>query len=171
MRFVSNINYHVPIRHVRVPKGYSPFPGSVRLLTLVVNLRMIYRTLLFVLMLMLWHWRINASEDRSGINDKRNEDPMIWNVSVATQSQLDQFMKNVTAYNNRKNTSYLYLSLASDNSGYALDIVKLMNISLTNGGSLILESKGGPAEIDCIASQSDVNELKEVVQPISRALL
>ena len=170
MRLVSNINYYVPIRHVRVSKGNSPFPGSVRLRTLVVNLRMIFRTLLFVLISMLWHWRINASEDGSGINDKRNEDPMIWNVSVANQSQLDQFMKNVTAYNDRKNTSCLHLSLAGDNS-YMLDIVKLMNISLTNDSSLILESKGGPAEIDCTASQSDVNKLKEVVQPISHASL
>ena len=79
-------------------------------------------------------------------------------------------MENVTAYNDRRNTSYLHLSLAGDNS-YTLDIVKLMNISLTNGGSLILESKGGSVEIDCTASQSDLKELEEVVQPISRASL
>ena len=96
--------------------------------------------------------------------------PIIWNVSVTTQLQLDQFMENVTAYNDRRNTSYLHLSLAGDNN-YVLDIVKLMNISLTNGGSIILESKGGPAEIDCTASPSDVKELKEVVPPISRASL
>ena len=95
---------------------------------------------------------------------------MVWNVSVSTQPQLDQFMENMTAYNDRRNTSCLHLSLAGD-SNYMLDIVKLMSISLTNGGSLILESKGGPAEIYCTASQSDVNELKEVVQPISRASL
>ena len=135
---------------------------------------MIFKNPLVVQILLLWHWRINASEDGSCMNNEMitsELDPIIWNVSVATQLQLDQFMDNVTAYNNRRNTSCLHLSLASDNSGYVLDIVKLMNISLTNGGSLILESKGGPAEIDCTASQSDVKELKEVVQPISRASL
>ena len=132
---------------------------------------MISGNLLFVLISLSWHWRVIASEDGSGKNDELiSEDPMVWNVSVSTQSQLDQFMENMTAYNDRRNTSYLHLSLAGDNN-YMLDIIKLMNISLTNGGSLILESKGGSAEIDCIANQSDVNELKEVVQPISRASL
>ena len=125
--------------------------------------------LLLVLLSLLWYWRINASEEGSGTNDEiiTSEDPMIWNVSVSTQPQLDQFMGNMTAYNDIRNTSYLHLSLAGDNS-YTLDIVKLMNISLTNNGSLILESKGGSAEIDCTA---DLEELKEVVQPISRASL
>ena len=132
---------------------------------------MIFRNLdlLLVLLSLLWYWRINASEDGSGTNDEiiTSEDPMIWNVSVSTQPQLDQFMGDMTAYNDIRNTSYLHLSLAGDNS-YTLDIVKLMKISLTNNGSLILESKGGSAEIDCTA---DLEELKEVVQPISRASL
>ena len=126
--------------------------------------------LLLVLLSLLWYWRINnASEDGSGTNDEiiTSEDPMIWNVSVSTQPQLDQFIGNMTAYNNIRNTSYLHLSLAGDNS-YTLDIVKLMNISLTNNGSLILESKGGSAEIDCTV---DLEELKKVLQPISRASL
>ena len=134
---------------------------------------MIFRNPLVVQILLLWHWRINASEDGSGTNNEvitSELDPIIWNVSVATQLQLDQFMQNMTTYNNRRNTSCLHLSLVGDNSGYAL-IVKLMNISLTNGGSLILESKGGPAEIYCTASQSDVKELIKVVQPISLASL
>ena len=134
---------------------------------------MIFGNLLFVLMSVLWHWGIDASEDGSGMNNEMITSelgPIIWNVSVTTQSQLDQFMENVTAYNDRRNTSCLHLSLAGDNN-YMLDIVKLMNISLTNDSSLILESKGRPAEIDCTASQSDVKELKEVVQPISRASL
>ena len=135
---------------------------------------MIFRNLdlLFVLLSLLWYWRINASEDGSGINDEiiTSEDPIIWNVSVSTQSQLDQFMENVTAHNDRRNTSYLHLSLAGENS-YTLDIVKLMNISLTTDGSLILESKGRLADIDCTSSHSDLKELKEVVQAISRASL
>ena len=81
---------------------------------------------------MLWHWKINASKDGSGMNDKMTTsklDPIIWNVSVTTQSQLDQFMENVTAYNDKISMSFLYLSLAGENS-YVLDIVKLINISV-----------------------------------------
>ena len=119
-----------------------------------------------------WHWRSNASEDGTGSLSGTSElDPVTWNVSVTNQSQLDQFMTNVTTYNDRRNTSYLHLSLASNNNSYTLDIVKLMNISLTNDGKLILESKGGSAEIDCRASQPDLKELIKIVQPISHASL
>ena len=48
-----------------------------------------------------------------------------------------------------------------------LDVVKLMNISLIDGGSLIMESNDGVAEINCTASYYDVDELREVVRPIS----
>ena len=71
--------------------------------------------LLFVLLSLLWYWRIGVSEDGSGTNNEikvTSEDPMIWNVSVSTQSQLDRFFENVTAYNDRRNTNYFHLSLA-----------------------------------------------------------
>ena len=134
---------------------------------------MIFRNLSFVLMLLLWHWRINASEDGSGMNNKTitsEQDPIIWSFSVATQLQLDQFMENMTTYNNRRNTSCLHLSLVGDNC-YVLDIVKLMNIGLTDGAVLAMEGTGGIVEIHCTASQSDLEELREVVRPISRASL
>ena len=139
----------------------------------LVNMTLRNLYLLFVLLSLLWYWRIGASEDGSGTNDEiiPSEDSMIWNVSVSTQSQLDKFMENVTAHNGKRNTSYLHLLLTGGNS-YTLDIVKLMNISLTDDtGKLIVESKGGSAEIDCRASQSDLEELRNVVQPISRVLL
>ena len=124
---------------------------------------MIPKNLLFVLMSLVSHCRIGANGDA-------NDRGMIWNVSVATQLQLDQFMENVTAYNNRGSTSYFHLSLTGENN-YELDIVKLMNISLTDGGCLILENKGGPTEIKCTTTQSNLEELRDFVQPISRAFL
>ena len=45
-----------------------------------------------------------------------------------------------------------------------------MKINVTNS-CLVMESMGGPAEINCTASESDPEKLKEVVQPISRASL
>ena len=124
---------------------------------------MIFRSLPLVVISILWHWR-------TGRGTGTNTTLLTWNVSVATQSQLDQFIENVTAYNGDRNTSYLRLSLASENA-FVLDIVRLMNISLIDGGSLIIESNGGAVEIDCTASHSDLEELKEVLQPISRASL
>ena len=70
----------------------------------------------------------------------------------------------------RTTFTYHWLALAGDNN-YILDIVKLMNVSLINDGKLLVESKGGPAKIDCRASQSDLEELRNIVQPISRASL
>ena len=130
---------------------------------------MIFNNLLLVLTTILLHWNIDAIEDKiedsSGIGVSFEE---IWKVSVTTQSQLNQFMENVTAYN--EDTYIIHLSLAGENH-FTLDIVKLMNVSLIDGGILVMEGKGGTVEIICIASHSDLKELKEVVQPISRASL
>ena len=130
-----------------------------------------FRNILVVLMSMLWLGTDGDSTDGSGFVVLPEEPCLEWNIVVASQSQLDQVIENVTSYSDRgTNTCYFHLSLAGGNS-YVLDIVKLMNISLTDGGSLIMESKGGVAEINCTASQSDLQELREVVQPISRASL
>ena len=124
---------------------------------------MIFRSLPLIVVSILWHWR-------TGRGIGTNTTPLAWNVSVISQSQLDQFIENVTAYNGDRNTSYLRLSLASENA-YVLDIVRLMNVSLIDGGSLIIESNSGTVEIDCTASHSDLEELRKVLQPISRASL
>ena len=127
--------------------------------------RMIFRSLLLVVISILWHWRTGR-----GTGTNTTLLTLAWNVSVASQSQLDQFIENVTAHNGERNTSYFRLSLVSENA-YVLDIVRLMNINLIDGGSLIIESNGGTVEIDCTASHSDLEELREVLQPISRASL
>ena len=135
------------------------------------------RNSLLVLVLIFWHWRTDAAGGTT------NSKVLNWRVSVANQSQLDQFINNVTAASNDKGTtSNIHLSLDGDNT-YTLDIVKLMNINITNS-SLIMKSKGGPVEINCTTNSSlimkskggpvEINctaneKLGEVVQPISRA--
>ena len=97
----------------------------------------------------------------------RNYKASIWWVSVADQSQLDQFINNVTSPSNRGNTSDIHLSLAGDNT-YVLDIIKLMRINI-NSSSLIIEGKDGLAKIDCTAaSQPDPETL---IQPLLNASL
>ena len=93
----------------------------------------------------------------TGCNDS-DENLTVWNATVVTQLELAQFIENVTAYTDRKNTTNcVYLSLAGENN-YKLDIVKLMQISIN--GSLIMESIDGSANVNCIIDvncTSDVN--------------
>ena len=117
---------------------------------------MYLRNSLLLLVSMFWHWRTDAA------NGTRNVKVLNWTVTVSNQSQLDQFINNVTASSDKGDTNNIHLSLAGDNT-YILDIVKLMKINTTDS-SLIMKSNGGPAKINCTASQSEQD-----LQPISRA--
>ena len=85
------------------------------------------------------------------------------NVHVTNQSQLDKFINGTNV------TADTHLTLTGNNA-YVLDIIKLINV-YKDSSQLIMESKGGPAEITCTASESDPDKLKEIVQPITRASL
>ena len=120
-------------------------------------------SLLKVLVLVLWYWRTNAC-----CNDS-DEDLTVWNITIVNRLELNWFIENVTTYTHLKNsTNCLYISLAGGNI-YELDIVKLMKIAIN--GSLVMESKGGLAEINCTTGShlSDLEELSQTVQPLSRA--
>jgi len=120
------------------------------------------QTLSHVFILVLCYWKTDASHCNS-------ENSTIWNVSVVTQLELNQFIENVTTHSDaRITTNCLYLSLAGGNI-YEVDIVELMKISIN--GSLIMESKGGPAEINCMSRLSDLEKLRQTLQPLSHALL
>ena len=110
----------------------------------------------FLLSLLWWQWSNDAGSRHAKI--------LVGSIFVTNQSQLDKFILNGNVTDTR-------LTLAGDNT-YVLDIVKLINI-YKDSSQLIMESKGAvvPAEIICTASESDPEKLKEVVQPISRALL
>ena len=118
---------------------------------------MIFKHLVIISILL--HWRIGIDANEG------------WDVSVTTQSQLDQFMEKATTYSEKGNRArYLRLSLGGGEN-YQLDIVKLINISLTDGATLVMEGMDGAVEINCTASQSDLEELGEALRPISRASL
>ena len=112
--------------------------------------------LINLLLSLLWLW----SSDVGGSNAKM----LVGSVCITNQSQLDQFMNNVT-------DAHLgaHLTLTGDSS-YVLDIVKLMKI-YRNSSQLVVDSKGGPVEINCTASESDPEKLGEVLQPISNVSL
>ena len=97
-------------------------------------------------------------------------DLVVWNVTISSQLEMNRFIANVTAYSNKRGTvDCLYLSLAGG-TNYEIDIVKLLNINVTNG-NLIVKSKGGSVEINCTAHSSDLENLTQILHPLSRASL
>jgi len=127
-----------------------------------------FRTLM-VFASLTWHWRTDAAAASSVCAGNLAELGLVWNVSVVSQLELNQFIENVATHGEKRNTTNcLYLSLAGGNN-YELDIVELMKISIN--GSLIMESKGGPAEINCMSRLSDLEKLRQTLQPLSHALL
>ena len=108
---------------------------------------------------------------RNYSSDGCSSDSSQWNVLITTQSELDQFVE--TARLNHNDSKCIYLSLVG-NISYTLDIVDFMNVtssSIANSGSLIVQGIGGKVEIDCVSSQSDWDELLQILRPISNALL
>ena len=108
-------------------------------------------------------WSTDAAYCSSG-------DLVVWNVTINSQLEMNRFIANVTAYSNKRGTmDCLYLSLAGG-TNYEIDIVKLLNINVTNG-NLIVKSKGGSVEINCTAHSSDLENLTQILHPLSRASL
>ena len=104
----------------------------------------------------------------TGVCSYRQRD---WNVIITNQSELDLFV--ATARLNHDSHMCINLSLVG-NSSYTLDIVDFMNVtsfSIANNGSLIMQAIGGKVEINCVSSLSDLEELLQILQPISNALL
>ena len=123
-------------------------------------------SLVAALILGVWGWSTDAADCSIGHF-------VVWNVTISSQLEMNRFIANVTAYNdkNRSTTNCLHLSLAGGHgSNYEMDIVKLLNINVTDG-NLIVKSVGGTAEINCTAHASDLEELREALQPLSRASL
>ena len=49
--------------------------------------------------------------------------------------------------------------------------MNVTSFSIANNGSLIMQGIGGKVEINCVSSLSDLEELLQILQPISNALL
>jgi len=95
--------------------------------------------------------------------------PIGRSAIISDQSQLDLFMKNISLYEDNPNaTRCIHLSLVGNS--FKLDLLQLMRINLgTQNGSLIIT--GNSVIINCTANVTDLEELRDMLQPISRALL
>ena len=94
-----------------------------------------------------------------------------WNVTITNDAELRQFVES--ARSKHDDGCCINLSLLG-NSSYTLDIVDFMNVtsfSIANSGSLIMQAMGGTVDINCVSSQSDLDELLQILRPISNVLL
>ena len=121
--------------------------------------------------LTLFAYSIISVQSLRNYSDECSSDSSQWNVLITNQSDLDQFMESARLDHN--DSKCIYLSLVG-NSYYTLDIVDFMNVtsfSIANSGSLAVQGIGGKVEIDCVSSQSDWDELLQILRPISNTLL
>ena len=86
---------------------------------------------------------------------------------VSSQSQIDQLTTHDAATLLGSPTCIQFLLVGG--TTYEVNMMKIM--LLATNASLIMESKGGAAEINCTADSSDLEELSRTIQPLSRASL
>ena len=93
-------------------------------------------------------------------------------VRITDQSKLDLFMKNVSLYESpyANTTKCIQLAFAESEQIFTLDVVQLMSINLGTNGSLVIMGHRS-VNINCITNVTDSEELRKLLQPISRALL
>ena len=96
-------------------------------------------------------------------------------AKITDQSKLDLFMNNVSLYENPNANTTICIQLELvrvDNTvhtSFTLDLVQLMRIDLGANGSLVIT--GNSVNINCTTNVTDSEELRKLLQPISRALL
>ena len=83
---------------------------------------------------------------------------------IHDQGQLDGFFQRVVSYDTQ---TVMCLQLSLTGNKFTLDIVQLMRINTTK---LIVLGEG-TVNVDCTAESADLNTLKNIVRPISGALL
>jgi len=94
-----------------------------------------------------------------------------WIVHVNNQAELDDFINNATSFTDKTANRCIQLSLTGGK--YTLDVVKIMQLKLGTGGGLMVVGVGvdGGVDINCTASTSNLNELRNTFRPISHVAL
>ena len=92
-----------------------------------------------------------------------------WSVHVDNQAELNDFMNNVTSFTGETASRCIRLSLTSGT--YQLDVVKMMQLKLGTEGSLVIVGVAGAVNINCTASTSNLEELRNIFRPISNVSL
>ena len=85
-------------------------------------------------------------------------------TTINDQSQLDQFIQNLS---NSSDRMCIQLLLTGDS--FKLDLLQLMGINLDSNASLVI--MGDSVNIHCSSNVTDPVDLRDMLQPISRAHL
>ena len=92
-------------------------------------------------------------------------------VEITDQRRLDKLIiQNSTIFSNNSDdvSKCIHLSF-SGNTSFQLDLLQLMRVNLGPNGSLVMT--GNSVILNCTVNTTDLEELGELLQPISRALL
>ena len=94
-----------------------------------------------------------------------------WVVHVENQAELDDFMNNATFFTADDETTNRCIQLSLTGGAYTLDVVKMMQLKLGTGGGVMIVGVAGAVDIDCTASTSNLDELRNIFKPISDVAL
>ena len=95
-----------------------------------------------------------------------------WNVSIRGQTELDNFVENITSFTDENTDKCIRLFLTE--KSYKLDVIRLMKIKLGAGGGLVVVGAVSPrVKITCATSvsRSALEELRNISRPISKVSL
>ena len=88
------------------------------------------------------------------------------NLLISDQSQLNMFFTNTSLYDNRTKC----IQLLFIGNSFNVNLLQLMRINLGTNGSLAIMGGDSGVNINCAINVTDPEELREMLQPISRAL-
>ena len=88
-------------------------------------------------------------------------------IEITDQRRLDEFIQDSS--NNRNGNVSKCIQLSFTRNNFQLDLLQLMRINLGTNGSLVIT--GDSVILNCIVNTTDLEELRKLLQPISRALL
>ena len=92
-------------------------------------------------------------------------------VLIRNQTELDRYLDDEISYRGENNATRC-IKWTHTGRSYQLDIVELMKINLQQSDSLIIQGhNGNMVDIDCVGGPTNLEELFEAVQPLSRASL
>ena len=91
----------------------------------------------------------------------------VTNLTISNQSQLDIFLTDTSLYDN--STKCIQLSLIGNT--FNVNLLQLMEINLGTNGSLAITGGDSEVSINCSINVTYQGELRDMLQPISRAHL
>ena len=92
------------------------------------------------------------------------------NISISEQSDLNDFIGNVTSFTDDDKDRCIQLLLTG--KSYSLDMIKIMRIKLGTGGGLVIVGvPDQPVKINCIADASGLEDLRNSLKPLANVSL